>query len=455
MTAFRKIAATSLLVLLFAGQGWAATYYFDATNGNDSNTGLSPEQAYKTIAKYNSYVRAINTAGDSILFKRGESFGGENLIIAGTGTAGSPITFGAYGDSAIPPRITSGIVCRAPFAAASYIVVNDIDVYATPARGLDIGGNDNLTIRRMNVSGCGSCGIEFRYEATLTNPSSNVTIEDVNVYSCQSYGIWGYLGDGSYMRRVVAHDNGLSGTQNNISVSPASGSTLTIEDCEVYNCNGNGFGTAINYADSKLVYNRCSSHNNTESGFIGHGNAAGGLVVYNYCKAYGNSNSGMILGDNSTSNANSVELYNCTVYGNTAYGVQFNSTGTHTSKNNVVWGNATSGTGYNFGRGGSAGPTTSDYNCLDTSATNPFASGGAYKTWAQWQALGYDAHSKTTDPKFRSTTDFHLRSSSPCINVGATIEGLTTDFDGRKVPYSVAPDIGAYEYRPTVGPFRW
>jgi hypothetical protein len=33
---------------------WAATYYVDATNGNDANNGLSEVTPWKTIAKVNA-----------------------------------------------------------------------------------------------------------------------------------------------------------------------------------------------------------------------------------------------------------------------------------------------------------------------------------------------------------------------------------------------------------------
>jgi hypothetical protein len=33
---------------------WAATYYVDATNGNDANNGLSIETPWQTIAKVNA-----------------------------------------------------------------------------------------------------------------------------------------------------------------------------------------------------------------------------------------------------------------------------------------------------------------------------------------------------------------------------------------------------------------
>jgi hypothetical protein len=45
---------------------WSATYYVDATNGNNSNNGLSMSSAWKTIAK----VNASNfNPGDQILFE--------------------------------------------------------------------------------------------------------------------------------------------------------------------------------------------------------------------------------------------------------------------------------------------------------------------------------------------------------------------------------------------------
>ena len=50
----------------------------------------------------------------------------------------------------------------------------------------------------------------------------------------------------------------------------------------------------------------------------------------------------------------------------------------------------------------------------------------------------------TTDPLFVSASDFHLQSTSPCINAGIDV-GLTTDYDGQAV--SDPPEIGAYEYQ--------
>jgi len=63
---------------------------------------------------------------------------------------------------------------------------------------------------------------------------------------------------------------------------------------------------------------------------------------------------------------------------------------------------------------------------------------------------GYaDAASKWEDPKFVSTTDYHLQASSPCIDTGIAV-GLTQDIEGYSVPTGGAPDMGAYEYQGTV-----
>ena len=56
-------------------EAWAATYYVDATNGNDSNNGPSEAMPWKTIAKVNA---AVFNPGDQILFKGGR-IGGGNL----------------------------------------------------------------------------------------------------------------------------------------------------------------------------------------------------------------------------------------------------------------------------------------------------------------------------------------------------------------------------------------
>jgi parallel beta-helix repeat protein len=89
-----------ILVAFFlsVSTSWAATYYVDATNGKDSNNGLSQSTAWKTIAKVNN---SKFNPGDQILFNRGQTWR-EKLTVPSSGSPGSPIIFGAYGTGAKP-----------------------------------------------------------------------------------------------------------------------------------------------------------------------------------------------------------------------------------------------------------------------------------------------------------------------------------------------------------------
>lgn len=72
------------------------------------------------------------------------------------------------------------------------------------------------------------------------------------------------------------------------------------------------------------------------------------------------------------------------------------------------------------------------------------SAGTDYATLALWQAaIADDASSLFGDPLFVSTSDLHLGASSPALNVGTPIIGVTLDIDGqtRESP----PEIGADE----------
>ena len=86
------------LVIGWASVAGAATYYVDATNGNDSASGTTTATAWKTINKVNTSTFA---AGDQILFKRGEVWR-ESLVPPSSGASGSPIVFDAYGTGEAP-----------------------------------------------------------------------------------------------------------------------------------------------------------------------------------------------------------------------------------------------------------------------------------------------------------------------------------------------------------------
>lgn len=87
----------TLLMVLLSVMSFSATYYI-SNSGNDSNSGLTTTAAWQSLTKVNA---SIFKPGDQILFKKGDSWYG-SITIKQSGTAGNPITFGAYGTGANP-----------------------------------------------------------------------------------------------------------------------------------------------------------------------------------------------------------------------------------------------------------------------------------------------------------------------------------------------------------------
>jgi len=83
---------------LFFSFAFSTTYYLDATNGNDFNSGTSPEKAWKNIKKLISFKFK---PGDKIAFKRGEVFRGY-FIVSSSGKKNKPIIFTSYGEGELP-----------------------------------------------------------------------------------------------------------------------------------------------------------------------------------------------------------------------------------------------------------------------------------------------------------------------------------------------------------------
>ena len=92
-----KNALLTVIIVHLTFLGFSATYYV-SSSGNDSNSGLSISQTWKTLGKVNA---STFVPGDQILFKRGDTFYG-SLTIGQSGTSGSRIIYGPYGTGANP-----------------------------------------------------------------------------------------------------------------------------------------------------------------------------------------------------------------------------------------------------------------------------------------------------------------------------------------------------------------
>ena len=147
----KSVSVTAGNTAPFAPHTEVATYYV-SNSGDDANDGLSPETAWKTIARVNqdTYI-----PGDKILFERGGEWENTTLQPQGSGSAEAYITIGAYGDeTAHAPRIAAnGKVNDALYLYnQEYWEICDLDISNT-------------------VDGC-------KMVAGDTNPTGNVTARD-------------------------------------------------------------------------------------------------------------------------------------------------------------------------------------------------------------------------------------------------------------------------------------
>jgi hypothetical protein len=79
----------------------ATTYYVDAQNGNDHNNGTTKTTAWKTLTHV-GLTESSFTPGDTIAFKKGQTFYGTAYFSDLHGSSDSPIIFTSYGEGAKP-----------------------------------------------------------------------------------------------------------------------------------------------------------------------------------------------------------------------------------------------------------------------------------------------------------------------------------------------------------------
>jgi hypothetical protein len=114
-----------IILFLFFPALLSATNYYVKSGGNNALTGLSDAQAWETIAKVNS---SAFLPGDSILFKKGDTFRGY-LVIPSSGNSSNHIIFGAYGtgdDPILTPNDTISGLAWTPYGSDGIYSTTDI-----------------------------------------------------------------------------------------------------------------------------------------------------------------------------------------------------------------------------------------------------------------------------------------------------------------------------------------
>jgi len=437
------------------------TYYYDATAGNDAARGSGEDAPLQTVAGLNA--KALRPR-DRVLFKRGEAWSGTDWVVAVSGKAGAPITFGAYGAGALP-AITGQNHAAETLAAdgQGYLAFRDLDIAGS--------ANSNFAIRLQDCR-----------DVTLTR----VTARDAHVY----FGIYvNDTGVGKTLRPVVEdctvhgnHATGLAVQYNGVALPLRGPAEIAVLHNTVYSN-----GTAAD-ADHGMYLRECTSGvvlgNSAYSNPVGAGiklNTCTGLLVEgNHC--YSNKH-GMVAsaeyaatcacrvvnnvldhnavdGFQTLANANGMTFAGNTVVDNVGKAIDmyndvtgwvFSSNVLYQDKNDGV--NAWSSFCVNMAAGSTnLVNNTWDYNDLvyiSSWAGNATLCqiGVVTYTLVQWQALGGspEVHGTGVAPVFVTNwSNFHLQAASGLRGIGDTAVGLMRDYDG--VPRGVAVDIGAYEY---------
>ena len=549
-----------LFFLLLSSSSLAAIYYVDATNGGDTNTGLSQATPWKTIAKINN---SNFSSGDQILFKCGEIWR-EQLTVPSSGSPGNPITFGTYGSGVFPIISGSNLISSGwtqysstvyeavvtfapkqvffngvrgtPVASAAAIVAASEWYWASNVLYVYSTSNPNIAFTSPGIEAS-----QFNYNIE-GNGQSYLVFQNLDLEEANQYGLIFHVSTAS---NVVV--NGVMANKAYYSGISSGGSTaqtyVTVENCTTSWNGGSGIevDTPSNYwtIQNNQVFNNSQVYNSgdTNTWYTGGikswaGNAlvqnivVQGNTVYNQGvlpdgslvnitttaagiwfdtnesvtwtggplitknNVYRNAGCGILLEstsyatasynlvhDNNLARANDWgiratdwhyanpasgnRIYNNVVYGNSngiqiagSQGQQANRCSGNQVINNIVLGNGPGGSQFVAAYGGENDRTMGSgniyiYNCFGPQGTNFIGWGNAIfmNSYAAWYAAYPAANGNTIQvaPLFVdvSTPDFHLQSTSPCINAGINV-GLTTDYAGNPVPD--VPDIGAYEF---------
>jgi len=497
----------NFLMLSFLLGAWAptasATNYYVSTTGNDSNSGISPSEAWRHIQYAASGAGGQVRPGDTVYIKAG-NYGNEYVVIRISGSEGKPIVFEGYrsspGDN---PKL-------------NYKPGNELDPDVMPL----LNGQDRTGI-----------GIEINGKSYVEIRNIQITLYDtgVSMYSCSyvtldniigiRFGI--YYGIAFGMTRstrcIVRNCIATDGTGDNFGMH---GTYNLIENCKSYGVEGNTIDEATDYYlyvwGSNNTVRNCLAHRTRDLPHQGHGIGAhtpsdaveGDSSYYSYnnkfidCTAINLSENFYVrhsgVHHNEFINCTAYDFYgfairdgahdntfrNCRAIGTRsgvhfydssedgAKGCGFNNTFANCifensgsviyfwkyvystpADNNVFMNCVMKGSNYLFT---SQIPNSNNkmVNCTLTDILE-YKKGpenvGMMFTYCDFWNNGFSTPSGIgnieTDPLFvdAANGDYHLRAGSPCIDAGTDV-GLTQDFEGNPVPQGKAPDIGVYEY---------
>ena len=174
----------SLLSFFFVENAGAGTYYVDNVNGHDTASGANQTAdaatgAWQTVAKVD---QSAFSAGDVILFRRGGIWR-EQLTIPSSGSAGKPITFGAYGAGENPiisgsNLVSSGWSRDSANVWKAAVTPQPTIVYINGTRGTPVGAKSGIN---AEFEWYWAANVLYVWSPADDSPAENYTAPGVEV----------------------------------------------------------------------------------------------------------------------------------------------------------------------------------------------------------------------------------------------------------------------------------
>jgi hypothetical protein len=475
--------AFAFAFLLYPQLSSSKNYYFSSSSGDDSRTGIQAQNAstpWKTLQKLTGlYVNLL--PGDSILFRKGDVWVGSTLDPRCNG-----IIFSSYGSGDLP--IIDGDKNLALSIASTYqknITIDNISFKRSGARDIValLGNAWSQTYPGLTHSKVTRCS----FAGGLTIQGSYNLFKENTIDGATNDG----NGNGIWEHHEYSHHNRYAG--NNISNFTLRGiwsmiwthdsvfEDNVIHDCKLCGIDLDGafyvvYGHAIR---NNKIYNIATDAIELENAFdctisgnymYGGGHAYIYAINYEKCEimdGHGATNGlGAILNTTISGNvmigggidyasvaigihkAGGINVYNNSIYNfkSRFFDLDYSSPSEVPMIKlvNNVFSTIETPSWYamiNFSTNDLNILAEDDYNCFYNNGRNDIYSERgthAQRTLDQYKtSTGKGTHSISVNPLFVSTSNLHLRESSPCVNTGKNV-GLP--FIGK------APDMGAYEF---------
>ena len=471
-----------LLIISLASFTLATNYYVDNINGNNSNTGLSPSNAWQTLNKVNA---ASYAPGDSILFISGGVWRGQ--LQPKSGSSAGNIIYASYGIGSKPVLLGSINVS----STADWVSLGSNIWQSTATSTVDVGNlifssGASCGVKKWSASNLSNQG-DFWYDKTGTQKVEIYSVANPATFYTSIEAALGnfiiYMQTDSFV--VIRKFTLQYGAADGIEVRNSH--HIIIEDCELSYIGGTELTPNVRYGGGIQFW--AKSHDNTvqrcklweiyDDAVTNQGNASAGGTVQQYNLHYINN-----LIWNCSESSFCFFIQPATVSGSYMKNIYFENNTCVNAGGGWAASQRPNLKGFQIYCSANTAPTdsifirnnifyqsrcfifidnssvptwsyiTSDYNCCYTQNNADtivaFWTSSSLSIYTEPQFASYqtntnrDLHSFIADPLFVSTgsNDYTLLSNSPCINTG-TNTGIATDFNLTPRPQGGYYDIGA------------